>query len=237
MPAPTACQCCEWTRSDFPFTTFMGNANVLSVAAFDNHIYAGTEEGIYRTLTTNNRIEDFSTWEFLGADQGFPADYSCKDMAIYKGQLYMGINEDVYRFANETPTLFYDQESAYAMQYLSAEGSYLLAGFRCVGGGCGNGQVRYLDENAVGGTLASGCLGVPIYAIEDQFGRFWFGDEWMGFRWLDNTTDEICNTFEINSPFSQEVWTVDVTNDEVWISTGAYTPTRTPVALDKVWPL
>ena len=87
-----------------------------------------------------------------------------------------------------------------ALRYLSAEGEYLLAGYRCDGGGCGNGQVLYFSEDGTGDALARGCVGRTNYAIEDQAGRIWFGDDWMGFRWLDNINDEVCNTFEIDSP-------------------------------------
>lgn len=219
-------------NGSFPFTTFMGEANVLSVAVFGGQIYAGTAEGIYRTSINNPSADDFGTWSFLGTDEGFPDDYSASAMTVYEGQLYLGINEDIYRLEGGLPVLFSDQTDNYGLRYLSAEGEHLLAGYRCDDGGCGNGQVLYFKADGTGGQLAPGCIGRSNYAIEDQYGQFWFGDEWMGFRWLDNKDDDICNTFEINSPYSQRVWDIEITEDTVWMATGAYQPNRTPVPTD-----
>ena len=218
-------------NASFPFTTFMGDANVLSVAVFEGNIYAGTAEGIYRTGVTNPAADDFGTWDFLGMDEGFPDDYTTGALAVYQNQLYIGINEDIYRLEDGAPVLFSDQNEDFELRYFSAEGNYLLAGYRC-NGDCGNGQVLYFSEDGTGGELARGCVGRTNYAIEDQSGRFWFGDEWMGFRWLDNTADEFCNNFEINSPYSQRVWNMEVYDDTLWMAAGAFSSTRTPVATD-----
>lgn len=219
-------------NASFPFSTFMGEANVLSVAVFEGNIYAGTIEGIYRTSITNPNADDFGTWDFLGTEDGFPDDYTTSALTVYKDQLYIGINEDIYRLENDEPVLFSDQEEALGLRYFSAEGEYLLAGYRCVLGGCGNGQVLYFSADGSGGELSSGCIGRSNYAIEDQSGQFWFADEWMGFRWLDNTSDNSCNTFEIQSPYSQRVWNMEVYNDTLWVAAGAFSSTRTPVATD-----
>ncbi|MEL6970382.1 MAG: two-component regulator propeller domain-containing protein [Bacteroidota bacterium] len=219
-------------NASFPFTTFMGGADVLSIAIFEGDIYAGTAEGIYRTSINNPNADDFGTWDFLGTEDGFPDDYSTNALAVYEGQLYIGINEDIYRLENGLPVLFSDQDSALGLRYFSTEGDYLLAGYRCVDGGCGNGQVLYLSADASGGFLARGCVGRTNYAIEDEAGRIWFGDDWMGFRWIDNINDEFCNTFEINSPYSQRVWNMEVYEDTLWVAAGAFENTRTPVPTD-----
>ncbi|WP_169433375.1 two-component regulator propeller domain-containing protein [Lewinella cohaerens] len=219
-------------NGSFPFTTFMGEANVLSVAVFEGNIYAGTGEGIYQTPVSNPTADDFSTWNFLGTEAGFPDDYSTSAMTIYEGELYLGINEDIYRWENGGPVLFSDQTDNYGLRYLSAEGEHLLAGYRCVDGGCGNGQVLYFKADGSGGALTPGCIGRSNYAIEDQYGQVWFGDEYMGFRWLDNTADDFCNTFEINSPYSQKVWDLEVYDDTLWLAAGAHEPNRTPIPTD-----
>lgn len=210
----------------FPFSTFMGGANARAVAVEAGLLYVGTDEGVYRTPLTNPTIDDFSTWTLLGEAEGFPADYASTAMAIYEGSLYVGINEDIYRMDAGRPVLFYDQSPDRTLQYLTAEGTHLLAGYR------GNSQVLYLRADGGGGLLSSGCVGLTNYAIEDQAGRIWFGDDFRGFRWLDNTTDPNCNTFELDSPYSNEVWDLAIADDVLWLAAGAYTPTRTPVTTD-----
>lgn len=210
----------------FPSSTFMGDANARAVAVDAGLLYVGTDEGVYRTPVNNPAIADFSTWTLLGEADGFPGDYASTAMTRYQGKLYVGVNEDIYRMDDGVPVLFYDLPSDRTLQYLTAEGAHLLAGYR------GNSQVLYLRADGSGAALANGCVGLTNYAIEDQAGRIWFGDDFRGFRWLDNVNDETCNTFELNSPYSTEVWDLAVADDVLWLAAGSYTPTRTPVPSD-----
>lgn len=219
-------------NGSFPFTTFMGDANVLSIAVYEENIYAGTIEGIYRTAISNTAVDDFSTWDFLGTESGFPDDYTSTAMVVYNGQLYIGVNEDIYRLENGAPVLFDDQTDNYSLKYLSAEGQYLLAGYRCEGSDCGDGEIRYFLEDGTNDNLAVGCIGRANYAVEDEKGRLWFGDVYRGFRWLDNVDDDFCNTFDFPSPYSELVWDLEIVDGNVWLATGAYKPNRTPQAHD-----
>lgn len=44
----------------------------------------------------------------------------------------------------------------------------------------------------------------------------------MGFCWLDNMEDEVCNIFEINFFYSQCVWNMEVYNDILWVVLGVF---------------
>ncbi|MCB0636714.1 MAG: hypothetical protein KDC54_08865, partial [Lewinella sp.] len=215
-----------------PFTTFMGEANVRSAAVYQGNIYAGTEEGIYRIALDNFNPSDFGNWEWLGPDQGFPADYATTAMAIFNDALYMGINEDLYRLEATGPQLVSDQDPVLGLQYLTAEGNHLLAGFRCVGGGCGTGRILAFDASENEKVVANGCLGVTNNAIEDEQGRIWFGDEFGDFRFLDSVDDGQCNQFSFNSPYSELVWDLDVADDQLWLASGALTASRSPRFVD-----
>lgn len=220
-------------NASIPFTTFMGQANVKSVAVHNNKIYAGTEEGIYRTDLNNNTIEDFITWEFLDENFGLPSDYSARAMEVYKGDLYLTANEDVYKVEDNQAVLFSDQDPALSAQYMSAEGDYLLVGYRCTDSDvCSRGRIVYFDGAAESGELGEDCLGVTNYAVEDQFGRFWFGDDWSSYRYVTDKSDTYCSKISFNGPYNEDVWRMEILDNELWVATGAITPTRTPLFVD-----
>ncbi|MEM1217123.1 MAG: hypothetical protein AAGJ82_15620, partial [Bacteroidota bacterium] len=219
-------------NGSFPLTTFTGSVSVQSVSAWDGFYYMGTLEGIYRTTITSNIIEDFGTWEFLGSDFGLPDDYTCNALRVFNDQLYVGVNEDIFSFDGTSATLVTDRNDELEMLYMSTEGGDLLVGYRCAGSSCGRGEFLLIDSDDNVAVLHDGCLGDAQNALQDQFGRIWFGDTFMGFRRLENKDAEFCATFELNSPFSPSVWDLEVVDDNVWLAAGSYTPNRSPLFLD-----
>jgi ligand-binding sensor domain-containing protein len=210
----------------------MGEANVRSVAVHQGYLYAGTEEGLYRITLDNFNPSDFGNWEWLGPEQGFPADYSTTALGVFNGTLYLAINEDIYQWTDAGPQLLSDQEPVLSPHYLTAEGDHLLAGFRCEGSGCDRGRLLAFDAAGNEKVVADGCLGITYNAIEDEQGRIWFGDEFGSFRYLDSVDDDECNLFSFNSPYSELVWDLDIANNEVWLASGALTASRSPRFVD-----
>jgi len=215
-----------------PVTTFMGDLNVEAVAVYENNIYAGTEEGIYRASINNPTLDDFSTWDFLDANFGFPDDYSTKAFCVFNEILYIGINEDVYQFSDASLELLSDEEAIYDLKYITAEENLILIGYRCNDGSCGRGKITYFNADGTSGELASGCLGETNCAIEDQFGRIWFGDNWSSFRYLSSKDANFCSKFDYNGPYTSKVWGLTLFDNELWLATGAMTATRTPLQVD-----
>ena len=208
--------------NEFSFTTFTGMA-VNSVVAYEGFIYAGTDEGIYRIESDNFFPEVFSNWKYLGAEDGLADDYTTNALTVYNNQLYFDTNSVINRWSEGMPEPVFAETSDYQLQYLSAEGTHLLAGYKCIGD-CGKGKLRYFNPDGTGGELADGCPGVPNNALEDEQGRIWFGDEWRNYRWLDNVSDGSCNNISLNSPWSERSWNVEILNNQVWLTSGGLTP-------------
>lgn len=202
----------------FTFTTFT-DVTTRSAQVFDNQLYISTEEGIYRTPTNNPNIADFTTWQFLGQAQGLPGFYQSTAMTTYQNRLYFDVNDTLFQFQNEKlqKVRF---EPGFHLQFLSAEGAHLLAGYRCVSGCGGRGKVLYFDEQGSAGTLAGDCVDAPDYAVEDQQGRVWFGDLGRNFRMVEKVTDANCNFIYINSPYSQYSRAMTVYNNQLWMASG-----------------
>lgn len=218
----------------FPFTTFMGDINVLSVAVYEGQLFAGTGEGIYFTPVNSANIEDFASWNFAGSEQGYPDDYSTAAMAVFDNRLFVGINEDVYTFAESDPVLLADYESAFQMRFMSAEGQHLIVGYRCSDRGvCGEGRSYFFRPDGSSDELPSSCTQNTNYAIEDEQGRIWYGDNFTDFRYLPSIDAETCSRFVFDSPRQEaRVWDVEVTEDEIWLAHGAYNLLRGPIFVD-----
>lgn len=207
---------------EFTFTTFM-NTNVNSVAQFNGFLYAATDEGIYRIAADDNLRENFERWEYLDMEEGFPADYSSHAFTIFDGRLFLDINNEI-RYLDEQgiPAPFFQEEvGGLELIYLSSEGVHLLAGYRCDSGNCGGPKAYFFRPDGTGDRLAPGCVGYPSYALEDQRGWIWFGDVFRFFRRTYSIGDQTCVQWDINSPYSELNWDMEIQDRKLWVAAGA----------------
>lgn len=210
-------------------TTFTG-VPVNAVTIWEGHYYMATQEGIYRAPTNEPFLEEFGRWERLDTSFGFPDDYTSGSLALFNGKLYFDINNSLYRFAETgAPELLFSPGSGLFVRYLSAGPTHLLAGFGCNGGSCGGrGRAYWFAPDGSTGELSPGCVGDPYFSVQDDQGRIWFGDKWRYFRMLENVNENFCSTTEINSPFSENVWSLAAGNGQVWLASGALDQTLSP---------
>jgi ligand-binding sensor domain-containing protein len=204
-------------RREFSFTAFTG-LDVYSAVSFNGFLYAATEGGIYRVALTERNLQNFSNWQLLGPELGFPSSYESRAIAVFNNKLYCDLNRDLYRLDNERPSLLY-QRAGFSIQYLSAEGKNLLVGYRCQSN-CDRGALVAFDANGNRQEAPRLCMGVPNFASEDQSGRIWMGDEWQEIRVLNGLKDTGCRNYMFNSPFSDKVWEMALRDNELWLATG-----------------
>lgn len=219
--------------AEFSFTTFM-QRDVNSVVQFDDYLYAATDEGIYQISAADNLRENFDRWEYLDEEEGFPADYTSSAFAVFDNRLFLGINNEIFYLDEQgAPVSFFQEEdTGLDLVYLSAEGTHLLAGYRCNSGNCGGPKGYFLRPDATGGRLAPGCHGYPYYALEDQKGRVWFGDGFRFFRRTFSAADQNCVQWEINSPYSERNWDMEVHDGKLWMAAGGVDQTLSNLFLD-----
>lgn len=204
-------------KREFSFSTFTG-LDVYGAVSFEGYIYAATEGGVYRVPLTEPNLQNFSNWAFLGPESGLPASYESKAIAVFNNKLYFDVNRSLYRWEANRPELLYTRPG-FAIQYLSAEGKNLLVGYRCLSN-CDRGAMVAFDAAGTRREASQLCMGIPNYAVEDQTGRIWFGDEWMEFRVLNSLNDANCRNYMFNSPFSDKVWEMAVRDQELWLASG-----------------
>lgn len=209
-------------NAEFRSTTLTG-IEVSSVHVFENDLYAATGEGIYRISTGDVNPDDFGNWSLLGPAEGFPMDYSARGFETFEGALYVGVNDTAFRYENEQLEYFYAEPGS-TLQFMSHEGVLLLAGFR-------PGRVVYLHPDGRTGALPFNCIFTPNYAIQDERGRLWFGNEAVrsDFRYADSFEQGFCESFSFNGPWSEAVWDMSIANGQLWMASGGLDQTLGPV--------
>lgn len=206
----------DLTDNEFPFTTFTGMP-VLASTVFQNHIYIATEEGIYRISLTHPFPEDFNQWEKMDSQEGFPSVYTSTALANYQEQLYLSVNDTLFRYDGADLINVHFEPDQY-IRFLTAEGPRLLAGYFCKSENCG-GKVLYFQPDDSFEPAPGNCVDRPIYAIEDAEGNTWFADQWREFRY-QNFNAETCNRVALNAPYSNNISQMAIYQDELWIASG-----------------
>lgn len=217
-------------KAEFTFTAFTG-LDVYAVTTFQGFIYAATEAGLFRISQQTSNPQNFGNWEFLGQSRGFPPSYSSKAICVYQNQLYADIDNTLYRLESAGP-VFMHRENGFGLQFLNGNGKQLLAGFRCAGSSCTNGKVLYFNSGGLAGSVAPNCCGQPNYALEDEQGRIWFGDNYRDFRYLDRVDASQCRTLTFNSPYSSNTYQLVVSNGQLWLASGGVDQTFSYLFLD-----
>lgn len=191
----------------FLFTTFTG-VRVEGTAIHEDYLYAATEEGLYRALRQGVNLNDFGNWDLLGEAASLPGDYTSTAINVYKGELYFGVDKDVYRLQADTAALFFDtnDERPWRLQYLSVGPEWLLAGYRCTDESCSSRQLMFLNEEGEQRRVFGECIIRSNYAIEDDRGRIWFGEDPSSplIRYFESDQDRDCNEIEYSGPLTDE---------------------------------
>ena len=213
----------------FAFTTFTG-VRVDGVAEYDGRVYAATEEGLYRVPLQGANPSDFTTWQLLGFVDGLPGDYGSSAVTVWRDRLYFGVNEDVYRIDGQQIDLHYDAPVAdNRLQYLSAgpETTALLAGYRCTTNNCFDRAVVSLDEAGVATELPD-CAFRTNYAIEDDRGRIWFGDDAESIRVLESPTGR-CNRLAYPGPPTDNAYRLSHNGSVLYVAAGQLDENTSPI--------
>lgn len=190
---------------------------VRNTRIFNGQIFAATPEGLYTAdPDAGYNIDDFSNWEWMGGQAGFPGDFSTNALGVFDGKLYLDVNDSIYVYDGNTAQYVHHLDG-YSIRYFSTEGEHLLAGFRCKGE-C-DGRVLIFDKNLNFTEGVNRCVNRPTYALEDDNGNIWYADEWRFFR-VEPKNSGNCDWIDVNSPYSNRVYKLTTGNGQVWVASG-----------------
>lgn len=205
-------------REEFGFTVKM-NLKVNDVIVYEGDFYAATDEGIYRAPNDGSlNLQDFGNWTLLGAEEGFPDDYSARALELYNDGLYLDIDNVLYSYSNGALTEVHN-EANHEMVFLTAEGSHLIMGVNCaVSDSCSGGRVLFFDQSLSLQYSGNNCVNSAFYAIEDQTGQIWYSDRQDKVRIADMAGGD-CIQQRYNSPYSHEAIEIVVDENDVYVTT------------------
>ncbi len=201
----------------FLFTTFTQN-NVAASVFFNGYLYISTDEGIFRVDEANAiNIIDFTTWEFLGQDFGFPDAYFSNAIAIFDNQLVFDINDTLFADVGGNLTGILYKDNQY-IQYLSTEGAGLLVGTNSYTDPPGT--LDYIDRQFNITPISSAPFWIPYYSIEDEKGNMWFAAQGENFIWK-RKSDGAFLKIPVERPVGN-VFDIKLFGDELWCTSGKY---------------
>ena len=214
-------------RSEFDFTVFTDGIHVNASTLYDGYYYISTDDGIYRTGVDNENPADFSSWQLLNSNLGFPSNYSSTSCEVYRDTLYFDVNGVLYSFHQDDLLLVHDEQN-FSISFMSAEGSHLIIGY-CFTSSCHvppdqprtQGKVLYYMDGTFGDADFQ-CDNFPLYAIQDERGWVWFADEWRHIRYTLNVAWG-CELIDVNSPYSENSTDMTVIDGELWVASGGIT--------------
>lgn len=211
-------------REEFIWTTFTG-VPVNNVTIWQGRYFLASDEGIYQLPQSSNSPEDFSSWDLLDQEDGFPSLYSSTALGVFGDQLYANLDNELYAYNGDQLNLLESVPANSDVAYLLPRGDYLMIGYQCQGG-C-EGSVRYLSADGQVRPIASSCVGIPTSVEIDQQGRVWFGDLFRNYRVLSSITSTNCDYLNFNSPYSTENKEIAIYDNEVWLASGGISPNFT----------
>ncbi len=205
-------------RGLFP-NTIRTSFEVTSVVVYNGDVYASAGDGVY-TIAENTplNIDEFSNWEWLAGTDGFPIDYTAGKMTPFNGNLYLDVNDSLYVFDGNTANYLH-HEDGFPIEFLSAEGEHLIAGFRCDTSEVCRGKVLIYDKTHNFREPASDCLAFPLQAVEDEDGTIWFADLSRDFK-FESGGGGNCGSFKLDSYVSTFAYDIAIHDGQVWVASG-----------------
>ena len=203
---------------EFGFTTQLG-FNVTNVTVDNNNLlYAATDDGLYTLdLNQNFNFGDFSNWDLLGSEAGLPDLYEAKNVVNYNGNIFLQIENTVYKLEQGRFESFYTPGSSDLIQFLNPDGKELMIGTR--NESMFSSKVTYFDENLTASEGTASCANFIQYALIEDSGRVWYADEWRSFRYTEDK-NATCQRFTAPSPFSQNVSELRVKDGVLYAASG-----------------
>ena len=212
-------------KQEFPFTTFT-DLRVFSVQFFNNELYAGTEEGLYKVSLDGRNLSDFNQWKIISPSSGLPQSYEVLGMGVKNSYLYAHIDNNIYRMAADGTfkLIFKPSSSQGTIKFISDEGSTIMVGMQ---NSSFSGKMIFIDENDNITEGVPDCFSLVEYAIEDEKGRVWYADLWDPIKYTESKT-ATCQRLSFRGPFANTAGKVAFKKDVAYITSQGITESLQP---------
>jgi len=208
-------------------TTIFTNFGINDLTSEGTVLYAATDDGIYFVdVAVANNIADFSQWTLLEQSVSLPLIYSCKHVEVFDGRLYADIDDVLYFQGSDDQFAILDFEGFddFEIKYLAPGVDRLLVGYQK-----GNfGRIIFVENDNSWKSGLSGCINRTNYAVEDQQGRLWYGDDYDEIRWSDSDGGG-CHKDLTNSPTAQQASDMETRDGHLYVASGGVAESFTPL--------
>lgn len=205
-------------KLEFGDTFFIGNGstslNINQTLIFNNIIYAATEDGIFSADVTSNLLIDFSNWtqNFSGRGYQYLSEFNNKIYTVHNTKLFEIDDIDIRQVREFSETIFGLKSSA---NYISVALNKKSVVFDI----SNNEVTTFSSTSEFNFTLSNSLfLNETIYLATKEYGI------------LKRTLSNI-NYEEIHpkGPESNDVFSIDVLNNNLWVVYGGYDITYTSI--------
>lgn len=194
------------------------NIKVYQVATDDTNIVAATENGLYRADINHPNLAFFSSWEHLTTFM--PEGMETKNIVYTNGLFYAEADGIIYQTTDLVDWNPIYGNSNWCIQ--SVEVSYNQVVICEWENGCNaidqqKGRVVVINADQSIQQYEKWNLLRPIKAYTDESGNVWAADYW---RSLIKMGTEYSETISPEGPYSSNVFSCSVLNNDVWVAHG-----------------
>lgn len=208
----------DGAKLEFKNSLFTGGIRVRDFTIFNGTKYIATEDGLY-TLPANENFSDFGRWILAGANVGLAPVYAADQIEVFDTQLYLAIDNVVYRFDSQAQKFvkFYaESQAGYSNQFLRASQNHLIAGFY---NQSFQSQVLFFDKSGQIIRQGGQCSNIVLDAIVDEKKRVWYADGFGDIRYATDLSTP-CKRLNYDSPYSHLVSDLAIKNELVLAASG-----------------
>ncbi len=205
-------------KLEFGDTFFIGNSStsleINKTLIFNDKIYAVTEDGILSANVTSNLLIDFNNWKQVFSGRNF------SEISVFNNRIYVVEGSTLFQFNNSNLTEVKDYSDTILGLQSSNSNLTVTLNKSAIILDSGNNQVNVLNTSSnFEFTLNTAFIeGDTAYLATKEFGVL-------------KSNLGILDTYEEihpEGPFSNEVFSIDVNDNNLWVVYGGYDATYTP---------
>jgi hypothetical protein len=209
-------------------STIFTNIIVNDLASNGNILYAATNDGVYFVdIESNPNISDFSSWSFINSSDGIFDNYEAYHVEVFDNRLYINIEHELWfeQSDGQFEPFALDGFEDFDIRFSAPGQGRLIVGVMRTNFG----RVLLIEEDDSFISGLTGCSGLITYAVEDEKGRFWYGDEFAEIRWSDSATGG-CHKDLLNSPTTESASDMEFQDGKLYVASGGVQDNYTPRA-------
>lgn len=204
-------------RLEFGSTIFT-NEPIKRIGNEEQLILATSETGLYYIeKTPQKNIADFSKWIKAGENLGLPATFNATDVIGYDGEVFLSTENNLWRgtIASGFESIYDMVPEPYHVSFMSTGQDGLILGL--IQDDPYSKLMTIHQNNFTIGAVD--CSNRLEYAIQDTEGKYWYADEWRGFR-FSNDLNSGCQILDYGGPLTANVSDIDFKDEAVYVATG-----------------